>query len=496
MGALIATLGFAFFLLAALLLCLYFLPSIIAFGRHTRGRFAFVVILLLLDLFSAAPSQALADGGCQFVLGFAALASAVPQVGQCVDNQSFAASGDAVQHAAGGLLVWRKADNWTAFTDGYHTWVNGPNGIQQRLNNERFPWEHDRTQANSPSPVWCCVDASKVALTSADMSPQFDLYFDGPIGSFYQRDFVGAYGLVSVRIEPTVSPQAADGAFAVSAPSWTQVQPPIGERSAEISDSVAGTSVQFRKANYFMEVDSCPQCATPDQTIAWARLIEARLEPLIANGPTADTSGPSVLPPKAGPSNSWSGYLTGGGAFTSIQGTWRIPFFTGSPGSTDGTWVGIGGVLDHHFIQAGTANFAGASSQTSAWYELPPAPPVIIPLTIHTHDLISINISLQPDSSWKISIANKVTNQAYSTSVNMSFVNNSAEWIEEVPHGLMGDEFGEIQFSQCSVVRDGQTLNLAQSKPIYTNMTDAGGQSMAGPTSMTSDGAGFAILHG
>ena len=42
---------------------------------------------------------------------------------------------------SGGLLVWRKADNLTAFTDGYWTWVNGPRGLQRRLNSERFDWE-------------------------------------------------------------------------------------------------------------------------------------------------------------------------------------------------------------------------------------------------------------------------------------------------------------------------------------------------------------------
>ena len=36
---------------------------------------------------------------------------------------------------------WRKADNRTAFTDGYRTWINGPNGLVDRLNSARFPWE-------------------------------------------------------------------------------------------------------------------------------------------------------------------------------------------------------------------------------------------------------------------------------------------------------------------------------------------------------------------
>lgn len=50
-------------------------------------------------------------------------------------------------------MVWRKADNWTAFTDGHRTWINGPNGLQQRLNIERFAWEPDYVPVtDNPSP--------------------------------------------------------------------------------------------------------------------------------------------------------------------------------------------------------------------------------------------------------------------------------------------------------------------------------------------------------
>jgi len=38
-------------------------------------------------------------------------------------------------------MVWRKADNWTAFTSGSITWVNGPYGVEERRNEERFEWE-------------------------------------------------------------------------------------------------------------------------------------------------------------------------------------------------------------------------------------------------------------------------------------------------------------------------------------------------------------------
>jgi hypothetical protein len=79
---------------------------------------------------------------CQFVLGFKTIHDQIPgTVGDCLDNQDYAPNGDALQHTSKGLLTWRKQDNWTAFTDGSRSWVEGPNGLQSRLNSERFPWE-------------------------------------------------------------------------------------------------------------------------------------------------------------------------------------------------------------------------------------------------------------------------------------------------------------------------------------------------------------------
>src|SRR5262249_21138217 len=48
-------------------------------------------------------------------------------------------------------------DNFTAFTDGARTWVNGPFGLQQRLNTERFDWE------GAAVPVQASGDASRFA---------------------------------------------------------------------------------------------------------------------------------------------------------------------------------------------------------------------------------------------------------------------------------------------------------------------------------------------
>lgn len=108
-----------------------------------------VLLLLTLGSHAEAPAPA-ASADCRFALGFAALRQTIPEeVGDCLADVRYDDTGDALQattawHGQGGLLYWRKADNWTGFTDGYQTWTAGPNGIEQRLNVVRFPWEPDR----------------------------------------------------------------------------------------------------------------------------------------------------------------------------------------------------------------------------------------------------------------------------------------------------------------------------------------------------------------
>ena len=120
--------------------------------RPNRRWLVVVIAVALLATVTAVP-PASADS-CSFVLGFGALEQMIQQqVGQCLeDEQHNPANGDGLQHTTGGLLVWRKADNWTAFTDGYRTWLNGPQGVQQRLNTERFAWESDAAPAPAAAP--------------------------------------------------------------------------------------------------------------------------------------------------------------------------------------------------------------------------------------------------------------------------------------------------------------------------------------------------------
>ena len=107
-----------------------------------KRTFTALLLGVALVLLTSASAQA-AD--CEFRLGFKTLRDLIGHdiVGECLENEHYNEISDSNQQTTGGLMAWRKADNWTAFTDGYRSWINGPNGLVQRLNTERFSWEAD-----------------------------------------------------------------------------------------------------------------------------------------------------------------------------------------------------------------------------------------------------------------------------------------------------------------------------------------------------------------
>jgi len=109
---------------------------------------------------------ALAQTPFQFKLGFKALADQIPEVvGQPLEEEHYGPNGDSLQQTTTGLMVWREADNWTAFTDGSTTWINGPYGVQSRLNSQRFEWEQ-----STPAPTPVAAPARGLILFEADWS--------------------------------------------------------------------------------------------------------------------------------------------------------------------------------------------------------------------------------------------------------------------------------------------------------------------------------------
>lgn len=122
------------------------LPTIAArSGSLPRRLLSFVAAAAIILVALVQHPDAAEAANCQFTLGFATLHNLIPTVvGNCVADETHnPTNGDGLQSTTRGLLVWRKADNFTAFTNGHQTWVNGPFGLQVRLNTARFGWEPD-----------------------------------------------------------------------------------------------------------------------------------------------------------------------------------------------------------------------------------------------------------------------------------------------------------------------------------------------------------------
>jgi hypothetical protein len=209
------------------------------------------------------------------------------------------------------------------------------------------------------------------------------------------------------------------------------------------------------------------------------------------------------IPNTQNTSHNWSGYTSTGGTFSAVSGTWTVPEFK-SDGSfgVDAAWVGIGGVRGRDLIQAGTQQTVSGSGSTQyqAWVEMLPSASRPVPLRVHAGDSVSVSIAEESPDQWSIAFTNSTTGQTYSTTEQYRSSHSSAEWIEEAPSGGRGgvlplDNFGTIDFSGASAIKDGQTVSLGGLNARAITMVGSGNKALAVPSKLTDDGAGFSVAR-
>ena len=212
---------------------------------------------------------------------------------------------------------------------------------------------------------------------------------------------------------------------------------------------------------------------------------------------------PFPFPDNRNTSHNWSGYAATGGSYTSVTGTWTVPQFNAdSQPGIDAAWVGIGGVRSRDLIQAGTQQSVtgSGSTQYEAWIEMLPRSSRPVPLSVHPGDSVTVSISEQAADQWLIDFVNNTTGQTYQTTQQYSSSHSSAEWVEEAPSGGRGgvlplDNFGTIQFSDGSTVKDGQSVNIAQAGAQAITMVGNNNQALAVPSGLSDDGAAFSVAR-
>ena len=122
------------------------------------------------------PAAYAQDAPCEITSGFAHLRwlMGTQDTGFCVEHPWQNEVGHTLQRTNVGVFVWRPGDNWTGFTDGFRTWLNGPHGLAIRPNSERFPWEAD---AGGPGAA-AVAGAAAAPVPTPSPRPAVDVLFD------------------------------------------------------------------------------------------------------------------------------------------------------------------------------------------------------------------------------------------------------------------------------------------------------------------------------
>ncbi len=228
--------------------------------------------------------------------------------------------------------------------------------------------------------------------------------------------------------------------------------------------------------------------------------------PAVGSTPPQQRPAPSLpgvprVPDDNDTSHNWSGYAATGGLYTAVSGTWTVPEFSpdGSFG-VDATWVGIGGVRSRDLIQAGTGQTMSGSGHTQyeAWVEMLPRASRQVALSVHPGDSVTVSITEQSPNNWLIHFTNNTTGQTYEETQQYASSHSSAEWVEEAPSaGRAGilplANFGAIQFSNATAVKDGRTVSIAAAGGSAITMLGGNGQALAVPSDLGQDGASFTV---
>lgn len=184
-----------------------------------------------------------------------------------------------------------------------------------------------------------------------------------------------------------------------------------------------------------------------------------------------------AVPPGAGAatradtSSNWAGYAVSkpGVRFRRVSATWVAPAASCTSGGRrySAVWLGLGGLhsTSTALEQVGTeADCAGGRAYYSAWYELVPAAPVDVTLTVRPGDRISASVTVSGHTV-KLYIANLTRGTSFAKQMQAGRVDvTSAEWIVEAPSAC-GDNGG----CRTLALADFGTTSFAGAKATSTS---------------------------
>ena len=122
-----------------------------------------------------------------------------------------------------------------------------------------------------------------------------------------------------------------------------------------------------------------------------------------------------------------------------------------------------------------------------------------VPLTVLPGHTVTVSIDQQTTDTWLISLTNVTTGQTLQRMETYESSLSSAEWIQEAPFArrrvLPLSEFGAINFSAASAVKDGTSLTIADLGARAISLIDNNRRALAVPSPLGLDGASFSVTR-
>lgn len=185
-------------------------------------------------------------------------------------------------------------------------------------------------------------------------------------------------------------------------------------------------------------------------------------------------------------STNWAGYAALPSAsthtFSSVSGIWTEPSATCTTGqqSYSAVWVGLGGYKQdaQALEQIGTdADCASSGKVTySSWYELIPAGPVNLKITVHPGDQLAASVTVRAHDV-TLRLSDLTSGQHVSITRHVKQLDtSSAEWIVEAPSvcqttqlcsTLSLADFGSVAFSAATATAYGHVGTITD--PSWTS---------------------------
>lgn len=223
-------------------------------------------------------------------------------------------------------------------------------------------------------------------------------------------------------------------------------------------------------------------------------------------------------------SANWSGYAVHrtGVRFRSVSGEWRVPTVSCTPGAVgySSVWVGLGGysLSSSALEQTGSEADCTRSGRAHyfAWYEMVPAVPHSLSLTVRPGDLIRASVSAAGHQV-TIAVSDLTAGRTFRRSFHPSELDiTSAEWIVEAPSECTGAgqcfalplaDFGQASLSAANATttagRDGAITSpwwnsteitlVPHSTRLFANMAEPPGEAI--PSSLTAGGSAFTVSY-